>query len=151
MISSKKNEWMMEFLFCICIKNILNLFICLFRSICIYYSNSIHDSMDMSIYSYIRSIIENSKDYFRCLDTNTWKSLHEQKIIRNNTIILICDYCQALLFSYTCFQTQLCYNIDYNSYVCSVFFVRRMRTFSSCFSRNHRGVSRIVVWSLRPL
>lgn len=50
-------------------------------------SYTIHHTMDVCVDTHIGHVVEDREDDFGCLDANTWKSLQECEIIRDDSIL----------------------------------------------------------------
>ncbi len=71
--------------------------ISLFRSSGVDDSDPIHYTVDMSVYSDIRHVIEDREDDFCCLDSDTRECLYECKIIRDDSVISAREYGSGFL------------------------------------------------------
>ena len=88
-IATKKDAWMMKYSLLTPSENAIDCSISLFRPLGGDDPNTIHHTVDMSIDSNIRHIIENREDDFRGLDTNSRKCLKEREIIRDHSLVFI--------------------------------------------------------------
>lgn len=74
------------------VENLIEFFVGLFGSFCVYDSKTVHHSVDMCIDPDIGHIIEDGEDYFCGFDTNTWECLDQFQIIWNFSLVLGCEY-----------------------------------------------------------
>lgn len=88
-ISSKKNQRVVHLLFDYVVKKYIYFSISFFGSFCFYYSYTIEYSMNMSIDTDIRHIIEYREYYFRSLNANTRKALYSVQIVWNYSIMFL--------------------------------------------------------------
>lgn len=102
-ISSKKDYCMMHSSFLFICEEFFKFFICFCGSFCFHNSHTIHHSMNVSINSYVRSIVEMGEDDFCRFDTNTRESLYLSKTIGNLTIIVWEEF-------FCCFKDMSCFN-----------------------------------------
>ncbi len=77
----------MKYSFLFLRKDRIDCFISLFWGFCHDDSKTIHHTMNMGIYTYIRHIIEDRENYLGRFDANTWKSLQEFEFIGNASIV----------------------------------------------------------------
>lgn len=89
-VSSEKNKRVMKYRFLRNTENTVYCLIGLFGRFGRDDTDTIHDSMDMRIYSHIGHIIEHREDDFRCLDSDARKGLYELEIVRKDSVILFC-------------------------------------------------------------
>lgn len=97
-IPSEQDTRVMKVLFLIFRKKNIYLFVCLFWSICLHDSYTIEYSVNMSINTDIRHIIEYGQYYFCGLNTDSWKSLYQLEIIRDYSIVFLCEASSSFFY-----------------------------------------------------